>query len=146
VTTELERSPFHVAWWPVDVAIAWILTRDRTFVERHWKRRGSVLGITIAVAAGKHYPRLSTGGVLILDDYGAQAGARWATDEYFAGLNPGILLMRIDENVRALVKPAGHCFGIRSERRLPSLRPRLFASTCRVLLLPSRASYELIGK
>jgi O-methyltransferase len=54
------------------------------------------------------YPRLSTGGVLILDDYGAQVGSRRATDEYFAKLNPPVLLMRIDENVRALVKPAGH--------------------------------------
>jgi O-methyltransferase len=54
------------------------------------------------------YPRLSTGGVLILDDYGGQVGSRRATDEYFAKLNPRVLLMRIDENVRALVKPAGH--------------------------------------
>ena len=54
------------------------------------------------------YPRLSTGGVLILDDYGAQVGSRRATDEYFAKLNPPVLLMRIDEDVRALVKPAGH--------------------------------------
>jgi len=54
------------------------------------------------------YPRLSTGGVLILDDYGAQVGSRRATDEYFANLSPPVLLMRIDENVRALVKPPGH--------------------------------------
>jgi O-methyltransferase len=54
------------------------------------------------------YPRLSTGGVLILDDYGALVGSRRATDEYFAKLNPPVLLMRIDEDVRVLVKPAGH--------------------------------------
>jgi hypothetical protein len=30
------------------------------------------------------YPRLSTGGALIIDDYGHWAGARQATDEYFA--------------------------------------------------------------
>jgi hypothetical protein len=54
VPTELERNPFAVAWWPVDVAIAWIITRDRTFVERHWRRRGSTLAVTIALAVDTH--------------------------------------------------------------------------------------------
>ena len=31
------------------------------------------------------YPRLSEGGVLIIDDYGHWQGARRAIDEYFAG-------------------------------------------------------------
>lgn len=47
---ERERSAFDVVWWPVDVAIAWIITRDRIFVERHWKRRGSTLSVTVALA------------------------------------------------------------------------------------------------
>ncbi|MFM8982727.1 MAG: TylF/MycF/NovP-related O-methyltransferase [Spartobacteria bacterium] len=34
------------------------------------------------------YPRLSTGGVLILDDYGFWAGARKAVDEFFSSLDP----------------------------------------------------------
>lgn len=51
---ELERTPFSAVWWPIDVAIAWIITRDRTFVERHWKRRGSTLAVTIALAVDSH--------------------------------------------------------------------------------------------
>jgi hypothetical protein len=54
VTVELERNPFAVSWWPVDVALAWIITRDRTFVERHWTRRGSKLAVTISLAVDSH--------------------------------------------------------------------------------------------
>jgi hypothetical protein len=49
------------------------------------------------------YPRLTPGGVLIIDDYGHFAGARRATDEYFAG-DP-VLLSRIDYTGRLAVKP-----------------------------------------
>jgi len=49
------------------------------------------------------YPRLSAGGVLIIDDYGHFAGARRATDEYFA--RDPILLSRIDYTGRLAVKP-----------------------------------------
>lgn len=51
------------------------------------------------------YPRLSPGGVLIVDDYGYWRGARAATDEYFrtAGARP--LLHRIDYTGRICVKP-----------------------------------------
>jgi hypothetical protein len=49
------------------------------------------------------YPRLSPGGVLIIDDYGHFAGARRATDEYFAA-DP-VLLSRIDYTGRLAVKP-----------------------------------------
>jgi hypothetical protein len=48
------------------------------------------------------YPRLVTGGVLIIDDYGQYAGARQAVDEYFAQRQ--ILLTRIDESARIAVK------------------------------------------
>lgn len=48
------------------------------------------------------YPRLSPGGVLIIDDYGYWAGARKAVDEYFAA-SP-ILLNRIDQTGRIAVK------------------------------------------
>jgi O-methyltransferase len=50
------------------------------------------------------YPRLSPGGVLIIDDYGHWAGSRKATDQYFAeqGIHP--LLHRIDYTGRMLVK------------------------------------------
>jgi hypothetical protein len=48
------------------------------------------------------YPRLSRGGVLIVDDYGYWAGARKAVDDYFA--HRPILLNRIDRTARIAVK------------------------------------------
>jgi hypothetical protein len=49
------------------------------------------------------YPRLSRGGVLIIDDYGHWEGARQAVDEFFAR-EPGVLLHRISYAVRVAVK------------------------------------------
>ncbi|MDQ6835579.1 MAG: TylF/MycF family methyltransferase [Actinomycetota bacterium] len=49
------------------------------------------------------YPRLRTGGVLIIDDYGHWQGARTAVDEYFAGA-AAPLLSRIDYTGRIAVK------------------------------------------
>ena len=48
------------------------------------------------------YPRLSDGGVLIIDDYGHWQGARRAIDEYFAG--QPTLLSRIDYTGRLAIK------------------------------------------
>ncbi|MFI6042566.1 TylF/MycF/NovP-related O-methyltransferase [Nocardia sp. NPDC051321] len=50
------------------------------------------------------YPRLSVGGVLIVDDYGKYSGATKAVDEYFAKLNEPVLLNRIDTQGRICVK------------------------------------------
>ena len=50
------------------------------------------------------YPRLCTGGVLIVDDYGHWEGARRAVDEYFSGAAAPILLNRIDYTARVGVK------------------------------------------
>lgn len=50
------------------------------------------------------YPRLSAGGVLIIDDYGHWQGSRKATDEYFEQNNVPILLNRIDYTGRIAVK------------------------------------------
>ncbi len=50
------------------------------------------------------WPRLAVGGVLMVDDYGAWAGARKATDEYFAGCMPW--LHRVDHTVRLVIKSA----------------------------------------
>ncbi|HSK79641.1 MAG TPA: TylF/MycF/NovP-related O-methyltransferase [Thermoanaerobaculia bacterium] len=49
------------------------------------------------------YPRLSPGGVLIIDDYGHWEGARRATDDYFATVPPP-LLVRVNYSVRLAVK------------------------------------------
>lgn len=49
------------------------------------------------------YPRLSSGGVLIVDDYGEWAGARKAVDEYFAG--QGVWLHYVTHTVRLMIKP-----------------------------------------
>ncbi|HZI37451.1 MAG TPA: TylF/MycF/NovP-related O-methyltransferase, partial [Acidimicrobiia bacterium] len=51
------------------------------------------------------YPRLTSGGVLIVDDYGKLSGATKAVDEYFAALEHPPLLQRIDVQGRMAVKP-----------------------------------------
>ncbi len=50
------------------------------------------------------YPRLSPGGVIIIDDYSDWAGARQATDEYLEQNNVRLLLNRIDYTGRIRVK------------------------------------------
>lgn len=50
------------------------------------------------------YPRLSAGGVLIIDDYGHWLGARRAVDEYLAQLPEKVLLNRLDFSGRIAVK------------------------------------------
>jgi hypothetical protein len=52
------------------------------------------------------YPRLSVGGILIIDDYGAFLGAQTATDQYFSENGVPVFLSCINESVRLLVKPA----------------------------------------
>jgi hypothetical protein len=51
------------------------------------------------------YPRLSSAGVLIVDDYGHWSGAREAVDEYFATLPQRPLLFRVDYTGRCCIKP-----------------------------------------
>ena len=50
------------------------------------------------------YPRLSIGGILILDDYGAFQGVRVAADQYFAELGRPVFLARINSGVRLTMK------------------------------------------
>jgi len=50
------------------------------------------------------YPRLSVGGVLIIDDYGHWEGARKAVDRYISERNLKLLLCRIDYTGRLAVK------------------------------------------
>jgi O-methyltransferase len=51
------------------------------------------------------FPRLVSGGVLIIDDYGHWEGARRAVDEYLAETGTQILLNRIDQSGRIGLKP-----------------------------------------
>jgi len=53
------------------------------------------------------YPRLSPGGVLIIDDYGHWQGSRLAVDEFFAARAYTPLLGRMDYTGRMMVKPGG---------------------------------------
>ena len=54
----------------------------------------------------KHlYPKVVSGGVVIIDDYGYFRGARKAVDEYFNASQRKIHLQRIDFTCRAGVKP-----------------------------------------
>jgi O-methyltransferase len=50
------------------------------------------------------FPRLSPGGILIIDDYGDWEGARQAVDEYFAETAIPIFLHRIDHTGRIAVR------------------------------------------
>jgi predicted O-methyltransferase YrrM len=50
------------------------------------------------------YPRLSSGGVLIIDDYGAFRGSKQAVDEFFGRMGSKPYLHRVDANVRILIK------------------------------------------
>lgn len=51
------------------------------------------------------YPRLVSGGILVLDDYGHWLGARRATDEYLDTLPVPPFLVRVDYTGRVAVKP-----------------------------------------
>jgi hypothetical protein len=51
------------------------------------------------------FPRLSPGGILIIDDYGDWQGARKAVDEFIANRAPTLFLSRIDDTGRLVVKP-----------------------------------------
>jgi O-methyltransferase len=59
------------------------------------------------------YPKLSDGGVLIIDDYGHWKGSRRAVDEYLAQVNPPMLLHRVDYTCREAIKrvPSLHAEG-----------------------------------
>jgi len=50
------------------------------------------------------FPRLSRGGVVIIDDYGHWRGARQAADEFFARQSTSVYLHRVDYTVRCGVK------------------------------------------
>jgi O-methyltransferase len=51
------------------------------------------------------WPRLVSGGICIIDDYGHWRGSRQAVDEYFAEHRLNLLLHRLDYSGRLVVKP-----------------------------------------
>lgn len=51
------------------------------------------------------FPRLSRGGVLLVDDYGHWKGSKKAVDEHLAEHRVGMLLSRIDYTARMGIKP-----------------------------------------
>lgn len=51
------------------------------------------------------YPRLVSGGVLIIDDYGHWQGCREAVDQYLSQFAPQLFLNRIDYTGRLAIKP-----------------------------------------
>lgn len=51
------------------------------------------------------YPRLSPGGILLIDDYGHWEGARRAVDQYLSERDIPLLLHRIDYSGRIGIKP-----------------------------------------
>lgn len=50
------------------------------------------------------FPRLSPGGVLIVDDYGYSRGCRKATDDFFAGHGDRLFLQRPNKGSRTAIK------------------------------------------
>ena len=50
------------------------------------------------------FPRLSSGGVIIIDDYGYWSGAKKAVDEYFLQNNISIFFNRVDYSARLGIK------------------------------------------
>ena len=50
------------------------------------------------------YPRLSVGGILIIDDFGDWQGARKAVEEYFEATGQPFFLARMDHSARIGVK------------------------------------------
>ena len=53
----------------------------------------------------RYHPRLSPGGILIIDDYGEWEGSKKATDEYLEQHNIPLHLIRVDVGARMGVKP-----------------------------------------
>ena len=51
------------------------------------------------------FPRITPGGILIIDDYGHLEGSRRAVDEYLATLDTPVFLNRVDYSARLAVKP-----------------------------------------
>jgi O-methyltransferase len=69
------------------------------------------------------FPRLSVGGILIIDDYGHWIGARAATDEYFQQNRVRMLLQRVDYTARVDGCQAGALSARPSQTAMLAARP-----------------------
>ena len=49
----MAASIFKAAWWPIHVAVAWVLTRNRALVERSNRAGRSLRSIAVAIAMDK---------------------------------------------------------------------------------------------
>ena len=49
----MAESIFGATWWPIHVAVAWVLTRDRAFVERSNRAGKSLRSVAVALAMDK---------------------------------------------------------------------------------------------
>ena len=79
----MAASIFKAAWWPLHVAVAWALTRDRAFVESSNRAGKSLLSVAIALAMDKvdgkpteHYFKGSTDAWSALREKMATGGIR----------------------------------------------------------------------
>jgi hypothetical protein len=52
------------------------------------------------------YPKVTTQGIIIIDDYGHFQGSQEATDNYFSQESQKVLFHRIDYSCRVGIKPA----------------------------------------
>ena len=50
---DMAASIFKAAWWPIHVAVAWVLTRNRIFVERSNRAGRSPRSVAVALAMDK---------------------------------------------------------------------------------------------
>ncbi|MEV6654602.1 TylF/MycF/NovP-related O-methyltransferase [Streptomyces sp. NPDC051219] len=103
------QAGFEGVPYPAD-RIHYVRGKVEDTVPRQAPERISVLRLdTDWYASTRHeleclYPRLVSGGVLLIDDYGYWQGSRQATDEFLEKTGERLLLLRMDEG-RIAVKP-----------------------------------------
>ena len=103
-TTGFPADLIHYVQGPVEE------TLGEQGLDNHLPEKISILRLdtdwyeSTRIALSKLYPRLQTGGVLIIDDYGHWQGCRTAVDEYFVELGERPFFNRIDYTGRLAIK------------------------------------------
>ena len=99
-STEDVQAGFATVPYPAD-KVHYVVGKVEDTIPRDLPEQISILRLdTDWYASTKHeletaYPRLSPGGVLIIDDYAHWAGSKQATDEFVAALDEPLLLQRM---------------------------------------------------